>query len=141
MQDPVTLRSDVLPKAMDGGDMCLLTKYEAPGGQFTEDEWKDYDLWAAQRMVDLLLATFPGYPWHSVHDSKQGYAKVSIPILLGVNWGIILHLPITPGAVIAAGGEVLERYSLSRERMNIAQFLDARQKHSKLVSRRRPIPG
>ena len=140
MEDPVTIRTDVVPKAMDGGDMVLLTKYEAPGGQFTADEWKEYDIWAAGRMMDLLLGVFPGYPWHTIHDTKQGYAKVSIPILMGVNWGIILHLPVTLGPVIAAGGEVLERYQQSRDRMHLDSFLDARAQHSKLVSRQRPIP-
>ena len=142
MEAPTTIREDVEHRSMDGGDMVLRTVYEEPGAG-REDLYKEYDIWAARRMYSLLLAAYPGYPWACQHDSTNKIAKIGIPILTGVrDWYVInlVQTPLTPGAVVVGGGEILERYQQSRTRFNLGAFLAAREIHSKLVDSRRAIP-
>jgi hypothetical protein len=143
MPDPVTVRKDLAPRSMGGGDIILRTTYEAPGGS-REDQYSEYDLWAAKRMQSLLLATYPGYPWACQFDSTHKIAKIGIPILMGVlNWYVInlVQTELTPHTVVAGAGEILERYRQSRMRFSVGSFLDAREQHSALVRRGRAVPG
>lgn len=105
----------------------------------------DFDLWRARRVMAVLKTHYPGHFWCVEHDLKQGICKISIPILMGIsNWYVLnlrTHGDLTPGMVIAAGGEILERYGLARGRLNIGSFLEAREQHSALTHRRRPVPS
>jgi hypothetical protein len=105
----------------------------------------DFDLWRAGRVMAVLKTQFPGHLWCVEHDLAQGICKISIPILMGIcNWYVLnlrTHGDLTKGMVIAAGGEILERYRLPRCRLEIGSFLDARERHSALVNRRRMVPA
>lgn len=143
MTELVTVREDVQPRAMGGGNMVAVTKYESPaGGQ--DDPHKEYDIWAANRMYSLLLAAYPGYPWACLFDSIQGYAKISIPILTGIGNGYVINLKqtqMTPGEIVYGGGVLLERYAQSRTRFNLGAFLEARARYSGLLNPKRGIPN
>lgn len=146
--DPVVVRDDVIEKSSFGEhDLVLRTQHEAPTtdeGEAAFDVFKDYDLFVAKRTIQTLLKVFNGYPWAVESDTKQHLLKISIPILMGVrNWYVInlKQTELTEGAVITAGGEILERYKQRRGRMQLAQFLDARMRHSALVAPHRKVPG
>lgn len=149
--DPVTTREDLVPDAA-GHDIVMLTKYEAPAGEsngdgtwaVAEDQYKDFDLWRANRVIAFLKLTYPGHLWAVISDEAQHIVKIGIPILMGVNWWYVINTvetEVTPGAIIVAGGEILERYSLSRTRFNLGAFLDARARHSALVVPSRKVPA
>jgi hypothetical protein len=147
--DAVTIREDVCHEA--GHDMVMLTKYEAPAGEYlgngkwalAPDEYKDFDLWRARQIMTWLKTVYPGHFWAVVSDTAQGIVKIGIPILMGVqNWYVInlRQTELTIGTVTVAGGEILERYVLSRQRFNLGTFLDARRQHSALVVPSRRVP-
>lgn len=137
--DPVTVRSHVLQEH-GMHDMIVTEKYEAPAsddGGVAFDVHKDFDLWRARRVMALLKTHYYGHLWCVESDVKQGLVKISIPILMGIGWWYIINLSrteLTPKTVLAAGGEILERYKLSRGRFELGAFLDARAKHSPLVN-------
>ena len=142
----VTVREDVV-RTPGEHDMVVITSHEAPcdaDGNPAEDAFKEFDLWRANRAMSLLLMTYPGYPWQVKSDIKQGVVQISIPILMGINnWYVINErlTPIDAYQVAYAGGEILERYSLSRTRFNVGSFLAAREKHSALVVPHRKVPN
>lgn len=150
--DLVTTRQDVLEKSAPGGnDRVLLTKYEAPatadvnahGFGIGEDAFKEFDIWAAKQAMTVLEGEYPGHLWRVVHDSKQGMAFISIPILMGVNHFMAVNLKthaLDSHRVKLAGGEILERYGLKRGRFQLTPFLEAREKHSALVVPGRKVP-
>jgi hypothetical protein len=144
--DPVTTRQDVVEGDTGCHDMVVLSKYEAPcnpDGSVADDAHKQYDEFVANRAMSLLMATHPGYPWCVVSDAKHHILKISIPILMGVCHWYVINLrqtELSKGAVIVAGGEILERYRLGRSKFNLGAFLGARAQHSALVVPRRPVP-
>jgi hypothetical protein len=101
-----------------------------------------YDLWVARRAYALLDRAYPGHGWQVIADSAQGYVGIRLPILTGGNWAYLIKwADLTPGQVIRAGGELLERYRLPRGRFELGRFLDAREKYSVLLDRSRKIPS
>lgn len=143
--DAVTTRVEL---DTDGAhDILMHETYEAPCDRYGRPEfdvYKDFDQWRARRVMAVLKTEYPGHFWAVQSDVKQGIVKIGIPILMGVcNWYVIneKQTPVTPGAVIVGGGEILEHYGLSRERFNLGAFLEARAQHSKLVMPSRAIPG
>ena len=77
------------------------------------------DLVMARHMADTLHRHYPGHLWAVTCDGAKGIATVRNLMLSG-SWGFVLHLPTTYSAsewdkrVIRAGGEVLERFRISR---------------------------
>lgn len=153
--DPVATGYTVVEKDTHGSpDLVLRATYEAPAaadGSVAEDPYKEYDMWVASRAIQLLLKVYPDYPWTAKHDTalnrKTGnhdkLLLIGIPILMGVNNYYAINVQTTPlsqGRVLAAGGEILERYGCRRGRMQLAQFLEARAKHSALVIPSRKVP-
>lgn len=145
--DAVTLREDVVEKATHGGhDMVVRTQHEAPAGPNSEvehDPFARMDIANARWMMDILLKAYPLRPWRCVYDGRNRMAYVSIPILMGVNkyWAINLTTDdMTAALLVRCGGALLERYSQSRTRFNLGEFLDARGKHSALVVPSRKVP-
>ena len=143
----VTLREDVIEKTLGNGhDMVVRTQVERPAGPDNEvivDKYEAQDIANAEWMMGVLLRAYPGRPWRVKHDGMQGMAYVSIPILMGINkyWAINLDTdPLTEALLIRCGGALLERYSMSRQRFNLGEFLDAREKHSALVLPSRKVP-
>ncbi len=146
--DLVTTRQDVLEKSHKGGhDRVLLTKYEAPAtadNGIAPDALKEYDEWAAKQAMAVLEAAYPDHFWRVVHDSFQGMAFISIPVLMGINNFMAVNLKthaLDSYRVKVAGGEILERYGLRRGRLDLTPFLEAREKHSALVVPGRKVPG
>lgn len=145
--DLVTTRQDVVLKDTHGGhDSVVLSKYEAPSGPDGEvafDPFKEYDDWAARQVMATLRAHYPGHFWHVVHNCAQGVCLISIPILMGINNYIAVNLKthtMDDKRSVVAGGEILERYGLLRGRLQLAPFLEAREKHSALVVPSREVP-
>ena len=81
------------------------------------------DILMAETMAETLHAAYPGHMWAVACDGKTGMADVRNLYLSG-NWGFRLKLRDIYSAsefkrdVIRAGGELLERYRMSRGRMN-----------------------
>lgn len=77
------------------------------------------DMVMAKEMADALHTAYPGHLWAVTCDGKSGMADVRNLFLSG-QWGFRLKLhAIYSGSefkreVIRAGGELLERFKLSR---------------------------
>jgi hypothetical protein len=145
--DAITRRQDVIPKVSHGGhDMVVLTKHDAPAGpngEVLDDPFERMDIANATWMHEVLTQTYPGIPWRCIYDGAQKMAYVSVPILMGINkfWAINLTTDeLSDGLLRRAGGQLLERYGVSRGRFNLESFLDARAKHSALVLPSRKVP-
>jgi len=86
---------------------------------------KDYD--EAKKIAELLHKHYPGHLWGVTVESENGIATVRNLYLSG-NWGFILKLkdiqsyPQLKKRVIWAGGELLERFNLSRKRFNEDEY-------------------
>jgi len=97
----------------------------------------------------VLYAEYPGHAWHVEVNAEQGFAKITIPALLGrtLNWGYVLHLDsdLSRKAVIEAGGHILERFNIPRSTVDFAAYAAAEQKIPLLgnfrASHRRIIPA
>jgi len=81
------------------------------------------DLMVAKRMADTLHKAYPGHLWAVTVDGAQGMATVRNLSLSG-QWGFYVKLAHDWSAsnfekqVKMAGGELLERYKVRRERAN-----------------------
>lgn len=146
--DAITFREDVIEKSMGGTghDIVVRHQYEQPMASDTEaadDPHAEMDMANCRWMMDILQRHYRGHLWRVKHDGAQRMAYVSIPILMGINryWAINLVTDaLTEGLVVRCGGAILERYGLSRERFNLASFLEAREKYSALVVPKRIVP-
>lgn len=85
------------------------------------------DILTARAMAEALHAAYPGHFWAVACDGKTGFADVRNLALSG-NWGFRIKLGGIYSAsqfrkdVLRAGGEVLERFSLSRGKLNDDQL-------------------
>lgn len=76
----------------------------------------------AMEVGDTLNKHYPGHLWAVTVDEDGGVLVVKNLALSG-NWGFVFHLNKLPNgksirpAVVRAGGELLERYNLSRGRL------------------------
>jgi hypothetical protein len=147
--DPVVQRRDTLERH-DAGlhDMTLTSQHEAQceedGITPIDDPYKEYDLWVARNVIKDLLRVYKGYPWCVESDVRQHLLKISIPVLMGVNNWYVFNLrqtEPTPGAILLAAGELLERYGCSRGKFLLDDYLAARELHSALVVPSRTVPG
>jgi len=79
-------------------------------------------------MAELLYKHYPDHLWAVTVESDQGIATVRNLRLSG-NWGFILKLRDVVShkelkrRVLLAGGELLERYKLSRGKFNVDEYL------------------
>jgi hypothetical protein len=86
------------------------------------------DLIMAKLMADALDRHYSQHLWAVTFDSKTGIATVR-DLLLSGEWGYVLKIPAIYSAssfqadVIAAGGEILERFRLARGRFDEAQYV------------------
>jgi hypothetical protein len=82
------------------------------------------DLLLAKEMADTLHSTYPGHMW--AVSVEGGMANVRDMALSGV-WGFRLKVPLIYSAssfkknVIRAGGELLERFNISRGKAGAEQ--------------------
>jgi len=103
---------------------------------------RDYEMWVARSVFALLQRHYGGHLWFVDCSVQRGGVAISIPILLGGNWVYFIKLAdLTPGEVVRAGGEILERYRLPRGRFELGSFLAARNNHSILIHAARKPPG
>lgn len=110
-----------------------------------DEEGGEYDLWLARQIFTVLMDHFPGHFWQVEVRSKQGIARIRIPILMGDTLGYTLHLSKLANdpsyrAVRMAAGEILERWNIPRTSFSLQDFLSARA--TQAVRRvNDPIPG
>ena len=87
------------------------------------------DILMAKSMAESLNTTYPGHLWAVTCDGKTGMADVRNLALSG-NWGFRLKLDDIYSAsefkknVLRAGGEILERFRLSRGKARENQYSD-----------------
>lgn len=80
------------------------------------------DLIMAKQMAEALHEHYPGHLWAVTCDGQTGMADIRNLALSGT-WGFRLRLPANFTAsdfkrrVVMGGGELLERYRVSRGRM------------------------
>ncbi len=87
-----------------------------------------------QRIGLYLGTTYGGYPWAVKVDGRQGIAAISMPLLMQKNLHYVVKLAdLTTEvgfrvAIMKAGGEILERLNLPRERrhFDFSRVLQAR---------------
>jgi hypothetical protein len=84
------------------------------------------DFLTAKQMAETLHSHYPGHLWAVTCEGLKGIATVRNLRLSG-RWGFVIKLrdlKADPGMkeVIRAGGELLERYRVSRGRFNPAEF-------------------
>lgn len=143
MTDLVTTR--FITEERGGGvhDATVMEQHIAPPGE-EDDPFREADLVVARRVRTFLVTRFPvGYEWCVRSDLRQGVVMISIPILMGVSYWMVINLKQTAlgHGVLICAGEILERYGLSRTTFNLGAFLEAREKHSALVVPSRKVPG
>lgn len=84
---------------------------------FTATKMQETEL--ASVVLGKLVKEFPGYNWHVEVCFQAGVCRVRTEF--GGQWGYVLHLDkivndVDMKAVRWAGGELLERYNLSRSK-------------------------
>lgn len=95
------------------------------------------DILMSKEMADTLHAAYPGHLWAVTCDGEIGFADVRNLALSG-NWGFRIKLDeIYSGSqfkhkVLMAGGELLERYKLSRGRFNADEYATLKTDHAGL---------
>jgi hypothetical protein len=82
----------------------------------------------AKQLAECLNKHYPGHAWAVRSDAEQGVAFV-FNLRLSGQWGFVLHLDDLindPKMImtIRAGGELLERYRLSRGALNETEYGD-----------------
>lgn len=86
------------------------------------------DYVVARNMAETLQRHYPGHLWAVTSQGEQGIATVRNLSLSG-NWGFVIKLKdlfSDPGmkCVVRAGGEILERFRLSRARVNYERIAE-----------------
>jgi hypothetical protein len=135
--DPVLVRRERVRGGF-GRPARILEQKAAPGAG---EDRSDYELWVARRAFDLLEHAYPGHLWFVDFDLAKGGLCIAIPVLTGGNWVyFIRQQDLEPKRVIMAGGELLERYRLTRGALRVDEFVAAREDHSILAGRSRKVP-
>ncbi|ROH87997.1 hypothetical protein ED236_00445 [Pseudomethylobacillus aquaticus] len=84
------------------------------------------DFSLAKRLSERLTAIYPGYAWGVHVSTEHGMVSVRNWSLSG-EWGYMIHLSqvqedVGDRLVIRAAGEVLERFNVSRRRLDDTQL-------------------
>jgi len=96
------------------------------------------DLATSKQIAERLNASFPGYLWAVHCQWKQGIATIR-NLSVSAKYGYVLHLLKVWSAseldrqAVAAGGEILERYRLSRQAIDYDQYDAAPTNHAGLL--------
>ena len=123
MSDPVLIRRT---RVEHGRNRAMTHRLFAEADPFTgSTEAVPAELALVKRIGEVLDFHYPGHPWAVEVNKRGGYAKITIPDLLGPNWGMVLHLDrdITDAMIVRCGGEILERFKLPRAGIDIAGYL------------------
>jgi len=113
----------------------------------TLDPHREFDLFVARRIKEILDHHYPGYPWKVISNAQQGIVYFNIPVLMGDTLHWLIRLAqwdnLDPKKIIDGGGELLERMRLPRRGFEVMSFLEARAKREKFdfadVGRRRAV--
>jgi hypothetical protein len=131
-EEPVLLGTARLQMA---GQPLRVKTYGERAGRSGEAQAVPGEVAMCKAMARILFAHYPGHPWSVEVHAEQGYAFITIPPLLGANYGYILHLDKIDTqdsfvqGVKEAGGNLLERFSIPRSSIDIAHYLALEQKH------------
>jgi len=122
----------VLPQSRDRFVAPKRATYVHPdqGDDPRQDPNAQADVTLTYRIAGVLERHYPGHPWLVEANTKQGIATISIPLFMGQH-KYILHVAAmatdpTLRSVARAGGEILERYRIPRQRFSPADFISAR---------------
>jgi hypothetical protein len=125
---PQIVRADDNERRADR-KMVTLRMYKPPLDG-TPDLHKKFDMWVASRVNATLDKHFPGYPWSSSCDARQGVIYFGIPVLMGPTLRWVIRLAewedLTEKLVKDGGGELLERFNLPRTGFEAASFIHSR---------------
>lgn len=141
-----TVGLTVVPKSTHGGhDMIIKSEYERPILQdgLVIDEFSFKDMKLAGDMMKWLQREYPGHLWSCKSNLRHKVVMFNLPILMGTDWWYLIVLPKTDDickAMAKGAGELLERYKIKRGNFVLDEFLEAREKHSRLVLPFRKIP-
>lgn len=147
--DPVIVKSEFQKREGFGDhDRTLIDTYIPPlsrevEGEAAHDPYAGADHALKHKVRNFLLTRFPiGYEWCVKSDIAQGVVQISIPVLMGVNNWMVIHVrhPNFSDKVVDLAGQILERYLLPRDKFDLGQFLEMRTRHSALVIPGRPVP-
>jgi hypothetical protein len=118
---------------MDINDNTYIsTHFSAPAGigSVAEAEVLEaYEMSVARRIFEKLWEKYPGYDWKVAVNAIGGIASIKLPRLhhsaLGYNIPMDM-LATDPNLllVVRGGGELLERFRLSRTGVNKAEYTD-----------------
>jgi hypothetical protein len=135
---PILLRRKTAPAP--GRALVRLEARFVPSGDGSRQRAAT-DVATACAVRRILDAAYPGHDWDVIADSGQGYVAFRIPALMGINFAYLIKgRELTPAAVLAGGGELLERYRLPRGKFDLDRFLEARAEHSILLDRSNKVP-
>lgn len=88
------------------------------------------ELALCKRIGAILNHHYKGHPWMIEVNFVQGMAKIGIPVLLG-NWTYNIRLDEIVNdadlrsSVLRGGGELLERFGIPRNTIDVASYLAA----------------
>lgn len=141
-------RIDDLPKTSFGGHDRLLIQQcgtvDSATGLLTVEDIDKFDLWCAKQAGAVLEQHYPGWDFKIEQKTQDKMAYISLPVLMGERFCVAVNLTthsLDSDRVKNVGGEILERYGLPRGPFKLADFLEARAKHSRLIMPWLPIPG
>lgn len=96
--------------------------------EITEDEKIDpRDMMVAKHVFEVLDKHYPGHAWMAHADGKQGVIIVRNK-MLSSHWGYVIKVHDVISAtdlddkVMRAGGEILERFALTRGKFDGEQW-------------------
>lgn len=120
-----------------------ITQAYVPPLDGTEDQLKAFDMKIAKQVALVLVKSYPGYSWLVTADSKQGVVHFCIPELMGPSLKYVIKLgqfpDLTPKLIMVCAGELLERMGLRRGKMDLGEYLAA--KNNKDTFDFRDVPG
>lgn len=122
-------------------------QYEHPdlGDDPQPDPHAEHDLMLCRLIGERLQYWYPGHPWAVEVEHRGGVAKIGIPALMGSLAWYVIHLTTiwsdpSLKCVREAGGHILERYRLPRNRYDYFDFAAACAKSSYFDRRRGVVP-
>jgi len=96
------------------------------------DDYAGFDLRVAEGIGVLLNKHYFGYTWKSFADTQQGVVGFSIPDLMGPTLHMVINLKtfdaLDAQLIIEKAGELLERMNLPRGQIDMALYLEAKQR-------------
>jgi hypothetical protein len=92
---------------------------------------------------EKLAEVYPGRPWGVDAQIESGIVKICVQGF--PQWPFVLHVATLKGdptlkSVVRAGGELLERFKMSREKFSIADWQAANGRHDWLFNRNKQAP-